>query len=94
LCLPQRWASHNKEQQAAAKVRGSAAAADGGGGGGLTAAAAAALTAWANVGRSARAALKKANPHAVLELEMQIFDLLEQVGTYWQAGLVRVQCGA
>ena len=74
-CLSQRWAEHNQEQQAA--VRGKAVD---GSSGGLTAAAAAALTAWANVGRSARTALKKANPHAVLELEMQIFDLLEQVG--------------
>ncbi len=41
--------------------------------------AAAALRAWRGVGRAARSALKSANPHSVLELEMQIVEVVERV---------------
>ncbi|KAF8065877.1 TPK1 [Scenedesmus sp. PABB004] len=74
----ERWEQHNREQAAAA------AAAAGGGAGPAShharqqAAAAAALSKWARVSRGARAALKKANVHSVLELEMQVLSLLEQ----------------
>lgn len=41
--------------------------------------AAAAVAAWASVGKTARAALKAANMHSVLELETQVLELMEQL---------------
>ncbi|GLC37916.1 hypothetical protein PLESTB_001502800 [Pleodorina starrii] len=42
--------------------------------------AALALQRWAAVGKKARAALKRANPSSVMQLEMQILDFFEQAG--------------
>lgn len=53
------------------------------------AAAAAALAKWARVGRRSRGALKKASLHSVMSLEVQVLDLLEQVGYFngmWWCG--------
>lgn len=73
----QRWEQHNRRQQQQQHISFP-------GPGPLTqhqqqaAAAADALSRWRAVGRSARAALKKANVHSVLELEMQVAGVAEQ----------------
>ncbi|KAF6250659.1 hypothetical protein COO60DRAFT_1705572 [Scenedesmus sp. NREL 46B-D3] len=76
----QRWEQHNREEQRAQQQQQQQHKP-----GMLVtrheqqeAAAAAALDKWRSVGRSARAALKKANVHSVLELEMQVLQLLDQ----------------
>jgi len=61
-----KWEQHNRTQQ---QQQGAPAA---GSGGGATDSPAAAMRAWSGVGRAARAALKKANPTAVMELEHQV----------------------
>lgn len=77
----QRWEQHNSEQQDQQQRHNTPA-------GPLTqhqqqaAAAADALDKWRAVGRSARAALRKANVHSVLELEMQVIEVMEQVNHY------------
>uniref|UniRef100_A0A383VNR7 R3H domain-containing protein n=1 Tax=Tetradesmus obliquus TaxID=3088 RepID=A0A383VNR7_TETOB len=73
----QRWEQHNQEQQQQQQQQHRPGTL-------ITrheqqeAAAAAALDRWRAVSRSARSALKKANVHSVLELEMQLLQLLEQ----------------
>lgn len=73
VLLPQRWEEHNQQlrQQQQQQSHPSQHA---------FAPAAAAVAAWAGVGKTARAALKSANVHSVLELETQVLELMEQVG--------------
>lgn len=64
-----RWEEHNHQKhREVASTSGAAAAGD---------PSATAMKAWAGVSRAARTALKKANPHSVMELEHQVLDLIE-----------------
>ncbi|KAI8467105.1 MAG: hypothetical protein J3K34DRAFT_45498 [Monoraphidium minutum] len=69
-----RWEDHNRGLAAGGGAGGGASAAPPAPPGGSPAAA---IRAWARVGRPARAALKKANPHTVMELEHEVMGLLE-----------------
>lgn len=73
-CL-QKWTEHNKEQKQAARQQqeGQQQLQQ-------QSPASQALACWARISRSARHALRKANVHSVLGLEMRMLDLIEKVG--------------
>jgi hypothetical protein len=74
----QKWAEHNEEQKQAARQQQAQLHPQQHSG------ASHALACWARVSRSARQALRKANVHSVLGLEMPMLDLIEKVrGAGW-----------
>jgi hypothetical protein len=79
-CL-QKWTEHNKEQKQAVRQQqeGQQQLQQ-------QSPASQALACWARVSRSARHALRKANVHSVLGLEMRMLDLIEKVGAEGAAG--------
>jgi hypothetical protein len=87
----QRWELHNQQQRQQARAAAAAASSSGpevvrSAHQQQAAAAAAAVANWGRVDRGARAALKKASVHSVLELEVQVLQLLEQVRVWLAAG--------
>lgn len=62
----QKWTEHQREQRRAVVARRRPATP-----------AEVALKQWARVGKKARAALKRANPSSVLQLELQVLDFIE-----------------
>eukprot|EP00877_Chromochloris_zofingiensis_P002422 jgi/Chrzof1/12180/Cz06g24060.t1 len=64
----QKWSAHNQELQQHASSSTAT----------QPSLAAEAIRCWRGVGRAARAALKRANVHSVLELEMQMVELMER----------------
>lgn len=67
-CALQKWSAHNQELQQHASSSTAT----------QPSLAAEAIRCWRGVGRAARAALKRANVHSVLELEMQMVELMER----------------